>query len=238
MAEPFTWIAIASTLASGAVQYHGAQQNAKAQEYAADAAEAQGRYNAQIDVNNAVNATAQADFRKSAAEANKLRDLQGFQRKRVALHKKLRGELATESLRLNSSSGTFEDTFNSYNKAFETELSSFDFDASETSYGYNVQAGEAQRQRQLAWSGGLAQRDLTLSSAANQATQFRNQAKSIRTAAYGNALGSVASAASMGASLGSSPAPAPSPSGSAFSASSFNASTSSYTPFSGPTTFK
>ena len=41
---------------------------------------------------------------------------------------------------------------------------------------------------------------MTLSAAANQATQFRNQASATRTAAVGNLLGSVASAASTGAS--------------------------------------
>lgn len=45
MADPVTWMAVismVSTAASGAVSYVGAQRNAKAQDYAADAAEAQG----------------------------------------------------------------------------------------------------------------------------------------------------------------------------------------------------
>ena len=49
-------IALASTAISGFVSYRAAQNNAKAQEYAADAVEAQGEYNAQIDVNNATQA--------------------------------------------------------------------------------------------------------------------------------------------------------------------------------------
>lgn len=201
MADPFTWIAIATTLASGAVQYHGAQQTAKAQEYAADAAEAQGKVNAQIDVNNMVDATAQENFKQSAAEANKFRDLEAIQRKRVALSRKLDADLAKERISLSSSYGTMEDVFRSYDMAANNELASFDFDASASSYQYNIQAGEAGRKRNLAWDTGLAQREFTLASAANTATQYRNQAANTRTAAFGQVLGSVASAASMGATL-------------------------------------
>lgn len=196
-------IAIAATLLSTAFSYHSAQQNAKAQEYAADAAIAQGEYNAQIDVNNAVDAVAQENFRQSAAEANKFRDLEAIQRKRVALSRKLDADLAKERISLSSSYGTMEDVFRSYDMAANNELASFDFDTSASSYQYNLQAGEAGRKRNLAWDAGLAQRDLTLASAANTATQYRNQASNIKTAAVGQAIGGLASATSMAATAGS-----------------------------------
>jgi hypothetical protein len=77
------------------------------------------------------------------------------------------------------------------------QLASFDFDASESSYQYNLQAGEAGRKRNLAWSQGLAQRDLTLHSAANKATQFRNQADNTRLSAVGTLVGGLGSAANI-----------------------------------------
>lgn len=193
MAAP---IAIAMTVVSGLISYRAAQQNAAAQDMAADAAEAQGQYNAQINVNNAVDAVAQENFKASAAEANKFRDLEANQRKRVALSKKLDADLATKEISMASTYGTFEDTFRTYDMDASNQLASFDFDASESSYQFNLQAGEAGRKRNLAWSQGLAQRELTLTSAANQATQFRNQASNTRLSGLGQLAGSAASAAS------------------------------------------
>jgi hypothetical protein len=164
---------------------------------AADAAEAQGQYNAQINVNNAVDAVAQENFKASAAEANKFRDLEANQRKREALAKKLDADLATKEISMASTYGTFEDTFKAYDMDASNQLASFDFDASESSYQYNLQAGEAGRKRNLAWSQGLAQRDLTLHSAANKATQFRNQADNTRLSAVGTLVGGLGSAANI-----------------------------------------
>ena len=195
---PFQAIALIATAASTAVSYRAAQNNAKAQEYAADAAEEQGKYNAQIDVNNTVQAADQADFRASAAESNKFRALEKAQKTRDLLNKKLRSELATERLSMNSSFGTFENTFTASTRSYENQLASFDFEASASAYGFNIEAGEARRQRQLAWDNGLAGRDLTLASAANTATQFRNQASNTRLGAVGDAFGSFASMAEMG----------------------------------------
>jgi hypothetical protein len=172
-------------------------QNAAAQDMAADAAEAQGQYDAQIDVNNARAAADQEAFKQSVAEANKFRDLEANQRKRVALAKKLDADLATKEISMASTYGTFEDTFKAYDMDASNQLASFDFDASESSYQYNLQAGEAGRKRNLAWSQGLAQRDLTLRSAANRATQFRSQADNTRLGAVGTLVGGLGSAANI-----------------------------------------
>lgn len=188
-------IALISTAVSGFVSYRAAENNATAQEYAADAAEAQGEYNAQIDTNNATQAVNQANFRESAAESNKFRDLDKAQKNRDLLNKKLRTELATERLSMNSSFGTFEDTFTASTKSYENKLASFDFESSASSYGFNIEAAEAKRQSGLAWSNGMAARELTLSSAANKATQFRNQADNTRLAGLGSAIGTVGSMA-------------------------------------------
>jgi hypothetical protein len=175
--------------------------SAKAQEYAAEAAEAQGVYNAQIDVNNARAAADQEAFNQSAAEANKYRDMEANQKKRTALSKQLNAELAKERIQMTSSYGTFEDTFRSYEMEANNRLASFDFDASESSYQYNLQSGEAGRKRNLAWDQGLAQRELTLASSANQATQLRNQASNTRLGAYGSLIGGIGQAAYMGSEM-------------------------------------
>ncbi len=190
-------IALISTAVSGFVSYRAAQNNAKAQEYAADAAEAQGEYDAQIDTNNATQAVNQANFEASAAESNKFRDLEKAQRNRDLLNKKARAELATERLSINSSFGTFEYTFTQSTKEYGNQLAAFDFETSATSYGFNIQATEAQRQGGLAWTNGMAARDLTLASASNKATQFRNQASNMRISAVGSLIGTAGSMANM-----------------------------------------
>lgn len=192
-------IAIAATLLSAGISYRSAMHSAKAQEYAADAAEAQGKYNAQIDANNARAAADQEAFKQSAAEANKFRDLEANQKKRIDLSKQLDAELAKKRIQMTSSYGTFEDTFRSYEMEANNQLASFDFDASESSYQYNLQSGEAGRKRNLAWDQGLAQRELTLASSANQATQLRNQAANTRIGGYGSLLGGLGQAAYMDA---------------------------------------
>ena len=201
-------VSLLSTAYSGYISYQAASAEAKAQEYAADSAEAMGKYNAQIDVNNATQAVDQANFRESAAESNKFRDLDKAQRNRDLLNKKLRAELATERLSMNSSFGTFEDTFTASTKSYENKLASFDFEASESSYGFNMQADEARRQSGLAWSNGMATRDLTLASAANQAIQFRNQAANTKLRAQGALVGTLGSMAGTSMSYMASAAPA------------------------------
>ena len=186
-------ISLITSAVSGFVSYRAAENNATAQEYAADAAEAQGEYNAQIDANNATQEVDQQIFLESQAESNKFRAIDKAQKNRDLLNKKLRAELATERLSLNSSFGTFEDTFTASTKTYENKLASFDFDTSASTYQFNLQAGEAGRKRNLAWDNGMAARDLTLASAANKATQFRNQADNTRLAGLGSAIGSVAS---------------------------------------------
>jgi hypothetical protein len=79
MADPVTWMAVismVSTAASGAVSYVGAQRNAKAQDYAADAAEAQGNYNATIASNNAQGRVNDLAFQESQLALGKNTEMQ------------------------------------------------------------------------------------------------------------------------------------------------------------------
>ncbi len=203
MADPVTWMAVismVSTAASGAVSYVGAQRNAKAQDYAADAAEAQGRYNATIASNNAQGRVNDLAFQESQLALGKNTEMQRAERERVLLNQKINTDLAKTKNMFATQGGTFEDVFKSEETLAYDKLASFDFDAGQASYGYFKQAGEVGRQSEQAYALGQADRAMTLSAAANQATQFRNQASATRTAAVGGLLGSVASVASTGVS--------------------------------------
>ena len=203
MADPVTWMAVismVSTAASGAVSYVGAQRNAKAQEYAADAAEAQGRYNATIASNNAQGRVNDLAFQESQLALGKNTEMQKAERERILINQKINTDLAKTKNMFATQGGTFEDVFKSEETLAYDKLASFDFDAGQASYGYFKQAGEVGRQSGQAYALGQADRAMTLSAAANQATQFRNQASATRTAAVGGLLGSVASTASIGVS--------------------------------------
>ena len=200
MATALAITAIVSTLGSGVVSYVGAQRNAKAQEYAADAAEAQGRYNAVIASNNAQGRVNDLAFQESQLALGKNIEMQKAERERILINQKINADLAKTKNIFATQGGTFEDVFKSEETLAYDKLASFDFDAGQASYGYIKQAGEVGRQSGLAYALGQADRAMTLSAAANQATQFRNQASATRTAAVGNLLGSVASAANTGVS--------------------------------------
>jgi|TARA_R110002050_G_scaffold120923_1_gene239205 hypothetical protein len=199
MATVLAVTAIVSTLASGAVSYVGAQRNAKAQEYAADAAEAQGNYNATIASNNAQGRVNDLAFQESQLALGKNIEMQKAERERVLINQKINTDLAKTKNMFATQGGTFEDVFKSEETLAYDKLASFDFDAGQANYGYSKQAGEVVRQSGQAYALGQADRAMTLSAAANQATQFRNQASATRTAAAGSLLGSVSSASSMGA---------------------------------------
>jgi hypothetical protein len=199
MADPVTWMAVismVSTAASGAVSYVGAQRNAKAQDYAADAAEAQGNYNATIASNNAQGRVNDLAFQESQLALGKNTEMQRAERERILINQKINTDLAKTKNMFATQGGTFEDVFKSEETLAYDKLASFDFDAGQASYGYFKQAGEVGRQSGQAYALGQADRAMTLSAA----TQFRNQASATRTAAVGGLLGSVASVASTGVS--------------------------------------
>ena len=192
-------ISAVATAASGVVSYVGAQRNAKAQEYAADAAEAQGNYNATIASNNAQGRVNDLAFQESQLALGKNIEMQKAERERILINQKINTDLAKTKNMFATEGGTFEDVFKSEETLAYDKLASFDFDAGQANYGYSKQAGEVVRQSGQAYALGQADRAMTLSAAANQATQFRNQASATRTAAVGNLLGSMASAGSYGA---------------------------------------
>ena len=125
--------------------------------------------------------------------------MQKAERERVLINQKINTDLAKTKNMFATQGGTFEDVFKSEETLAYDKLASFDFDAGQANYGYSKQAGEVVRQSGQAYALGQADRAMTLSAAANQATQFKNQASATRTAAVGSLLGSVSSASSMGA---------------------------------------
>lgn len=196
-------VAIASAIlsaASGAVQYVGAQRQAKAMEYNAQAVQNQAEYNAVVARNNALAERQTVDFQNSVEVANRNRLIQKSEDNLRILRREADVELAQAEVRFGYG-GTFSDYMDSLeNDAFEKELSFVTELADETTSSY-LRMGELDRQATLITQQGEIQARNALLGGQNQANNLRNQAGNVRVAGFANMLGSFAQAGSSYATL-------------------------------------
>ncbi len=188
-------VAVVASVASGVTQYMGAQREAAAQRNSAESAIAMGKYNAQIDVNNMVAEQGDLGYVASANALEKNQALQKASFGREDLQKKQARELATSRMQLSGSGGTFSDVLRSAELQGYDNLARFDFAASQETAQFSSQLADTDRQLGYAYQRGQDARNLTLRTAANNATQFRNQAKQTQLAGTANLLGSFGQAA-------------------------------------------
>ena len=196
MADPLTIIAVVSSVASTATAYVGAQRQAKAAEYAATAAEQQGKYNAQIAVNNMVAEQNDIRFAQRAEELKKNQLLAKSEIERTALKSEIAAKLAKSKIKAPTFGGTFSSVFAAEENEGYDKLAAFDFGVSQDTAAFSSSIMDSDRQLGYAYQRGMADRDLTLRTAANNAVQFRNQASSYKTQGVATALGGIASTAS------------------------------------------
>jgi len=195
MGAPALIISAIASAASGVVSYVGAQRQAKAMEYNAEAVQNQAEYNAQIERNNALAQSQQADFDKSVVIANKNRAIQEAETERQILQKKAKTELAAVDVKFG-----YGGTFNSYmdsleDDAFEQELA-LSAGLADTTMSAYMQANEQTRMSKLYHQRGETAARNTLFSGQNQANNLRNQAGNTRTAGFASMIGSFAQAGS------------------------------------------
>lgn len=186
--------AILSVL-SGGVQYIGAQRQARAMEYNAQAVQNQAEYNAVVARNNAQAERQAVDFQNSVEVANRNRLIQKSQENLQIMRREAKTELAQAEVRFGYG-GTFGDYVDSLeNDAFEKELSFVSELADETTSSY-LRMGELDRQATLITQQGDVRARNILLGGQNQANNLRNQASNVRVAGFADMLGSFAQAAS------------------------------------------
>ena len=188
-------MATALALVGTAVSVKGQLDQAKAAEDAAKAAEELAAYNAQVAVNNMVGKQNDLAFQESAAALENKVGMQQAQVERKALRQKLTGELGTVRARP-TFGGSYTDIFKAAQAQADTQLAEFDFASSQKTYEGFKQYQDFGRQMGLAYSLGMADRDLTLSEGANKAYQFRVQAYQSKLGAFATGLGGLGDAAS------------------------------------------
>lgn len=188
-------VAAALSAVSGGVQYIGAQRQARAMEYNAEAVKNQAEYNAVVARNNAQAEQQAVDFENSVEVANRNRLLQKSQQELKSIRKQAKSELAQTETRFGYG-GTFNDYIDSLaDDAFQQELGYVSELADETTSAY-LRMGELDRQSVLIGQQGETRARNILLGGANQANNLRNQAGNVRVAGFANMLGSFAQAGS------------------------------------------
>ncbi len=195
--------AAAPLMAVGAVvSYVGAQREAKAQRMAAESAIAMGKYNAAIDVNNMVGEQGDIRYKESTIALKKNQTLQAAEIGREELQKKNRRELAASRTFTQNFGGSASDLFRSQELESYDRLARFDFESSQKTAGLSGQLADSGRQLGYAYQRGMDARNLTLRSAQNTATQFRNQASQTSLAGTASLFSGLGGAFAADAQLG------------------------------------
>lgn len=190
--------AIASAIfsaASGAVQYVGAQRQAKAMEYNAQAVQNQAEYNAVVARNNALAEQQQVDFQSTVVQANKRKLLEDSQRELTQYRKKSKQEFAAAEVKFGYG-GTFNDVLDAYEQdAFEKELSFLGEMESGLTSAFLQEEEYGRQSKLIAQQGDIRAQNILLGGR-NEANNLRNQAGNVRTAGFASMLGSFAQAGS------------------------------------------
>jgi len=192
--------AIIASVLSGGAQYIGAQRQARAMEYNAQAVQNQAEYNAAVTRNNALAEQQTVDFQNSVEVANRNRLLQKSEQDLEIIRKQAKSELAQTEYRFGYG-GTFNDYIDSLaDDAYQKEQSYISELADETTSAY-LRMGELDRQSVLINQQGEIQARNILLGGQNQANNLRNQAGNVRVAGFANMMGSFAQAGSMYAGM-------------------------------------
>lgn len=189
------YTAIASSIASAGISYVGAQRQAQAQEYQADAARAQAEVNSKIiyqkrqaEAQDASHQAGVADYNKSAAIAE-------FGREELAFNNNVEEVQASFINNAFSTQGSFEDVFNAQENSFNLSAAKLSSGYSEKTFQFGEQAELSRESARRSLSLGRYESANVLAAGENMATSYKNQASASRTAGIGSLIGGIGSAA-------------------------------------------
>ena len=189
-AVALAYISMASTAVSAGVSYVGAQRQAKAQEYQADAARAQAEVNSKISYQKR-----HAEYQAGVAEYNKSQTVAEFGQKELQFNNEVEEAQASYINNAFSTQGSFEDLFNAQEGSYNLSLAKLSAGYSEKGYQFGEQAdlSRAGGRRSLTLGGYEAANVLTAGE--NRATSFENQAGATRIGSIGTLIGGASSIA-------------------------------------------
>ena len=181
------YISSALTAASGAVSYMGAQRQAQALEYQADAAEAQAKVNSTIAYQQRQAQAQDAQYQAGIADYNKNSTVAEFGRVQEAQASFINNAFSTQ--------GSFEDVFNAKEASFNLAAGELASGYSEKGYQFGEQADLARASGSRSLSLGRYESANVLQAGANVATSYKNQAGAARASGIGSLIGAGATAA-------------------------------------------
>ena len=196
-AVALAYISMASTAVSAGVSYVGAQRQAKAQEYQADAARDQAEVNSKIAYQKRQAEQQDAEYQAGVAEYNKSQTVAEFGQKELAFNNEIEEAKASYINNAFSTQGSFEDLFNAQEGSYNLSVAKLSAGYSEKGYQFGEQAdlSRAGGRRSLTLGGYEAANVLTAGE--NRATSFENQAGASRMSGIGSLIGGLGSAAGM-----------------------------------------
>ena len=189
------YISSALTAASGVVSYIGAQRQAQALEYQADAAEAQAKVNSTIAYQQRQAQEQDAQYQAGIADYNKNATVAEFGRKELAFENEVQEAQASFINNAFSTQGSFEDVFNAKEASFNLAAGELASSYSEKGYQFGEQAELARASGSRSLSLGRYEAANVLQAGANMATSYKNQAGAARASGIGSLIGAGASAA-------------------------------------------
>lgn len=194
-AVALAYISMASTAVSAGVSYVGAQRQAKAQEYQADAARDQAEVNSKIAYQKRQAEQQDAEYQAGVAEYNKSQTVAEFGQKELAFNNEIEEAQASYINNAFSTQGSFEDLFNAQEGSYNLSLAKLSAGYSEKGYQFGEQAdlSRAGGRRSLTLGGYEAANVLTAGE--NRATSFENQAGATRIGSIGTLIGGASSIA-------------------------------------------
>ena len=191
--ETLAYIAIASSVASAGVSYVGAQRQAKALEYQADAARAQAEVNSKIAYQRRQAEQQDADYKAGVAEYNKSQTVAEFGRKELEFQNEVEEAQASFINNAFSTQGSFEDLFNAQEGSFNLASAKLSAGYSEKGYEFGEQAGLARASGRRSLSLGAYEAANVLTAGENRAISFENQAGAAELSSIGSLIGGLGS---------------------------------------------
>lgn len=187
------YIAMASSAVSAGVSYVGAQRQAKALEYQADAARAQAEVNSKIAYQRRQAEQQDADYKAGVAEYNKSQTVAEFGRQELQFQNEVEEAQASFINNAFSTQGSFEDLFNAQEGSFNLASAKLSAGYSEKGYEFGEQASLARASGRRSLSLGAYEAANVLTAGENRAISLQNQAGAASLSGIGSLIGGLGS---------------------------------------------
>ena len=188
------YTAIAGSIASAGISYVGAQRQAKAYEYQADAARAQAEVNSKIAYQKRQAEQQDAEYKAGVSEYNKNQTIANFGREELQFQNEVEEAQASFINNAFSTQGSFEDLFNAQEGSFNLAASKLSAGYAEKGYQFGEEANLARASGRRSLSLGAYESANVLTAGENRAISFENQAGAARMSGIGSLIGGLGQA--------------------------------------------